>query len=252
MSWWTSYFGELYLRLFAAMATPDGTTQEVAAVLALLEPAPGARILDLACGQGRHAVVLARLGYRMSGLDRSAALLELAQGAAQEVGVRVAWVVGDMRCPPFGPQFDVCLSMFTSFGYFEDEAENEQVLHGIAGVLRPGGRLFLDTKNRDNHAQQRSATSSRRHGTATILEETCFDTTTCRSATTFTWLEGGQAESISHSVRLYTAAEMTAMMRRAGLEPVALYGNMDGSPLAAGSKRLIVVARKGGGDDGRR
>ena len=250
MSWWNTYFDELYLRLFATLATPEGTAREVSAVLALLDPRPGARILDLACGQGRHAVILARLGYRVAGLDRSAVLLGRAQEAARAVAAGVAWVLGDMRCLPFGPEFDTCVSLFTSFGYFEDEAENEEVLHQVAGVLRPGGQLFLDLKNRDTHLQQLCPASWQRQGAAIILEETRFDAATCRSTTTFTWLEGRQAESITHSVRLYTAPEVTAMLWRAGLEPVALYGDIDGSPLAAGSKRLIVVARKGGGDDG--
>jgi len=252
MSWWQTYFGELYLRLFATMVTPEGTAQEVAGVLALLDPRPGARILDLACGQGRHAVILARLGYRVAGLDRSAALLRRAEEAARGVAGEVAWVLGDMRSLPFGQEFDACLSLFTSFGYFQDEAENEEVLRQVYSVLRPGGALFLDLPNHGHQRQHPHPTSWRRHGAAIVLEETHFDPATCRSTTTFTWLEGGQAESITHSVRHYTAPEMTAMLRRTGLEPVALFGDVDGSAFAAGSKRLIVVARKGGGDDGRR
>ncbi len=250
MDWWKTYFGELYLRLFAAMATPEATAREVSAVLALLEPRPGARILDLACGQGRHAVVLARLGYRLTGLDRSAVLLHRAAEAARAATAGVAWVLADMRSLPFGPEFDACVSLFTSFGYFQDEADNEEVLRQVAGVLRPGGQLLLDLKNHDTHLQQLWPNTWRRQGEAIILEETRFEPATCRATTTFTWLEGGQAESITHSVRLYTAAEVQAMLRRADLEPMALYGDMDGSPLARGSKRLIVVARKGGDDDG--
>ncbi|HSJ54284.1 MAG TPA: class I SAM-dependent methyltransferase [Anaerolineae bacterium] len=250
MSWWETYFGELYLRLFATMVTPEGTAQEVAGVLALLDPRSGARILDLACGQGRHAVILARLGYSVAGLDRSAALLSRAQEAARGVASEVAWVLGDMRSLPFGPEFDACLSLFSSFGYFEDEAENEEVLHQVCGVLRPGGALFLDLSNHERLHQQPCPTTWQRHGAAIVLEETRFDPATCRSTTTFTWLEGGQADSITHSVRHYTAPEVAGMLRRAGMEPVALYGDMDGSAFAAGSKRLIVVARKGGGDDG--
>jgi SAM-dependent methyltransferase len=252
MSWWKTYFGELYLRLFATLATPEGTAQEVAGVLAMLDPRPGARILDLACGQGRHAVLLARLGYRVTGLDRSEALLGRAQEAGRGVEGQVAWVLGDMRSLPFGQEFDACLSLFTSFGYFEDEAEDEEVLCQVHRVLRPGAPLLLDLTNRDYHVQHLSPTTWWREGEAILLEETRFDPATCRSTTTFTWLEGGKAESITHSVRHYTAPEVTAKLRHAGLEPEALYGDMDGSAFAAGSRRLIVVARKGGGDDGRR
>jgi SAM-dependent methyltransferase len=252
MSWWKTYFGDLYLRLFATLATPEGTAQEVAGVLALLDLQPGARILDLGCGQGRHAVILARLGFRVAGFDRSATLLHRAQEAARDARCEAEWVLGDMRSLPFCREFDVCLSLFTSFGYFEAETENEEVLRQVHRVLRPGALLLLDLTNRDYHVQHLSPTSWRRQGEAILLEETRFDPSTCRSTTTFTWLESGQAESITHSVRHYTAPEITAKLRHAGLEPVALYGDMDGSAFAAGSRRLIVVARKGGGDDGRR
>ncbi|MDD3824946.1 MAG: methyltransferase domain-containing protein [Anaerolineae bacterium] len=253
MSWWETYFGDLYLRLFATKVTPEGTDQEVAGVLALLDPRPGARILDLGCGQGRHAVILARLGYSVAGLDRSAVLLGRAREAAREATDKAAWVLGDMRFLPFGQEFDACVSLFTSFGYF-DEAENEGVLRQICGILRPGGALFLDLPNRDRqaHGGELRPASSQRYGEATILEETHFDPVTSRCTTTYTWLEDGRAESITHSVRHYAAPEITAMLRRADLEPLALYGDVDGSPYTAGSKRLIVVARKGGGDDGRR
>ncbi len=75
MPWWDVYFNELYLRMSETILTPDRTAQEVAGVMTLLDLQPGARILDLCCGQGRHAVPLARAGYRMIGLDRSTYLL---------------------------------------------------------------------------------------------------------------------------------------------------------------------------------
>jgi len=244
MPWWDSYFNELYLHMFETLLTPERTAKEVAGVMILLNLRPGARILDLCCGQGRHAVPLAQAGYRITGLDRSSHLLEQAQRSAHEAGVEVQWVQGDMRHLPWQGKFDACINLFTAFGYFEDEEENRQVLHEVARTLKPGGKFFLDTSNRDYYLLHTLPTGWHRQGEAIILEENDFDPVTCRFTMTFTWVEGSRRESLTHSVRHYTVPELRDMMDRAGLPPTDLYGDFDGSEFDLFSKRLIVVGQK--------
>jgi SAM-dependent methyltransferase len=244
MPWWKVYFNELYLRMFGTILTPERTAQEVAGVLTLLDLKPGARILDLCCGQGRHAVPLSRAGFRVTGLDRSDYLLGQAQQAADQAGAEVQWVRGDMRRLPWEGQFDACLNLFTAFGYFEDEAENQEVLHQVGRALRPGGKFFLDVSNRDYYLLRLWPNGWRRHGRAVILEETDFDPITCRFTMTFTWAEGARWESLQHSVRHYTAPELAGMLDRAGLAPIEYYGDFDGEEFDLYSKRLIIIAQK--------
>src|SRR5690606_38711568 len=112
----------------------------------LLGLRPGERVLDLACGTGRIAVRLAERGARMTGLDRSALFLEHARRAAEQRGVAVDWVEGDVRELDDVERFDAVVHWFTSFGYFDD-ARNRDVLCRIRRSLRPGGRLLLETMN---------------------------------------------------------------------------------------------------------
>ena len=99
----------------------------------------GVRLLDLCCGHGRHAVPLAQLGYRVSGLDLSRPLLARAAAAAAAQGQRVGLVEADMRRLPFADgSFDAVLNLFHAFGYLEDEAQDELVLDEVARVLAPG------------------------------------------------------------------------------------------------------------------
>ncbi len=244
MAWWEDYFGEIYLRLFNAMQAPESTAEQVAGALALLDLRPNTHVLDLGCGQGRHAVALARLGFRVTGLDRSPYLLAQAQAAAREFGVEVQWVRGDMRSLPLGQAFGACLSLLTTFGFFENEAENQQVLGEVQRVLEPGGQFLIDTANRDHYLRHQQPRTWWRQDEAIILEENRFDALTCRFLTTFTWLEGDRRESVSHSVRHYTAPELSAMVHKAGLTPTAVWGAMDGSAFDLESRRLIVSARK--------
>jgi ubiquinone/menaquinone biosynthesis C-methylase UbiE len=244
VSWWQAYFGELYLRMFQVMVSPDRTAEEVAGAMTFLALPHGAQILDLACGQGRHMVLLARLGYRMAGLDRSAYLIRRAHEAAVAAQVSVQCVQGDMRRLPWGKQFDACISLFTAFGYFEQEEQNEQVLGEVCRVLKPGGQFLLDVSNRDYYLLRMLPQAWRHYDGATILEETQFDPLTCRFTTSFTWVAEGRTETLSHSVRYYTAPELEGMLERAGMVPTARYGDFDGRSFDLDSRRLIVVARK--------
>jgi ubiquinone/menaquinone biosynthesis C-methylase UbiE len=244
MAWWDLCFDELYLRLFRTILTPDRTMQEVAGVITMLHLRPGRRILDLCCGQGRHSIALAEAGYVVSGLDRSMYLLAQAQQEADRRGTGVHWVQGDMRRLPWEGQFDACINMFTAFGYFQDEDENQQVLHQVCRVLKPGGKLLLDLSNRDYYLLRLWPRAWRQEGEAIVLEETSFDVKTCRFKMTFTWIEGDRRESLTHTVRHYTVPELSGMLRRAGFVLSAIYGDFDQSEFDERSKRLIVVAQR--------
>src|SRR5206468_2227743 len=97
----------------------------------------GGRILDVACGAGRHTIDLAKRGYRVTGFDLSSPLLAEARKAARTAGVKPTFVQGDMRRLPYRNAFEAAISMFTSFGYFDRPEEDRQVLRGIARALRP-------------------------------------------------------------------------------------------------------------------
>ena len=139
--WHESFFGEDWLRI--ALSIPDERAdQQTDFVVSALELAPGARVLDLACGHGRHSARLARLGFDVTGLDVSASSLEL----ARETEPAAEYVEGDMReIPVEDESFDAVINLFTAFGYFEDEDDDQRVLNEVARVLRPGGAFLIDT-----------------------------------------------------------------------------------------------------------
>src|SRR5262249_19187005 len=105
---------------------------------------PGDRVLDLACGAGRHAVALAAIGARVVGLDLSLPLLRAGQRRWRDARL----VRGDIRALPVpGGRMDAVVHLFPSFGYFDRDAEHESVIAEVARVLRPGGRFALDFLN---------------------------------------------------------------------------------------------------------
>ena len=131
--WFEQWFGEEYLRLYPHR--DDADAAEAVALIHGLRPLAGCQVLDLACGPGRHAAYLQGHGARTVGLDLSLPLLTRARGRTAGT---VALVRGDMRYLPFrGGTFDVVVNLFTSFGYFADDAQHQAVLTSAAALLRP-------------------------------------------------------------------------------------------------------------------
>jgi SAM-dependent methyltransferase len=148
-SWFESFFGEDYFEIYADAFPAERTTMEVEAVVELLGVEPGARILDLACGHGRHAIPLAQRGFHVTGYDLSEVFLDRAEADAKAAGVEIEWIRGDMRELPFDREFEAVINLYTAFGYFADPDDDLRTLQGIQRALEPGGQLLLETLHRD-------------------------------------------------------------------------------------------------------
>ena len=244
-AWVPQYFGDDYLQLY--QFPPERTAPEVAFLARELDAriAGDGRVLDLACGQCRHGLPLAQQGFCVTGLDYQANLLREAARAADEQGVTITLVQGDMRQLPFADgSFDAVLNLFTAFGYFSD-AENAHVLEEVARVLRPGGWLLIDVANRDALLRQAQPRSWKRlPDTSLVVSEWSWDVPSGRYTHWQLWLRGERRQEYSHSVRVYTCTELTTMLRGAGLEPEALFGGFQGEALTLEAPRLICIARK--------
>jgi D-alanine-D-alanine ligase len=145
--WWRTLFGALYLRTDGDVVENDRiTAQEVDVLVAAAALSPRQRILDLCCGQGRHALELARRGFRrVTGLDQSSFLVELARKRATASALPVMFREGDAResLPDCG-EFDRIYLMGNSFGYFDDIADDLGLLEAVRRALAPGGTVTLD------------------------------------------------------------------------------------------------------------
>ncbi|HEY3378039.1 MAG TPA: class I SAM-dependent methyltransferase, partial [Armatimonadota bacterium] len=241
-AWVPEYFGDDYLRLY--QFPPERTDPENAFLATELAKrlAPDAHVLDLACGQGRHAVALAQQGYRVVGLDYQANLLHEAARKATAQDVPLALVQGDMRRLPFVGCFDAVVNLFSAFGYFSD-VENAQVLAEIARSLRPGGWLLLDIANRDAMIRQAQPRSWKRLPDDTlVISEWTWDVPSGRYTHWQLMVDARGQRSFQHSVRVYTCTELTSMLQEAGFAAQALFGGFRGEALTLDAPRLICLA----------
>ena len=243
---WDALFSDFYLRAYGGdehLAQEAPAQAQGAAALAGC-PA-GGDVLDVPCGFGRHAIPLARAGYRTVGVDRSQALLaEARRRAGGEPWPQL--VHADYRELPLPDAgFDLVMNLFSSLGYLGDEADVD-VLGQIRRVLRPGGRLVIETMHRDLAVRRFAESNWRLLGAGRLLlEQRTFDVAAGLVQTTQTLIESsGERDSRHYSIRLYTATELVAMLRRAGFEEPKCYGDFDGGPLRTDT-RLVIVARRG-------
>ena len=245
--WPVAFFDDDYLRIYRAMISPEMTAGEVDFLVAALAPPAGGEVLDVACGYGRHAIGLARRGFRVTGVDFNPHYLEAAEDEATAAGTAARWVRADMRALPFERDFDAAYSYFTSFGYFSDE-ENERVLAGVARALRPGGRFLLDVLNRDwilTHPQQR-VWNPLEDGSL-LMEETSLDLRRSQVINRQMHVapQSGAQITKEFTLRAYTCAELASLCARHGLVVREVWGGADRSEYTTESRRLILLADRG-------
>ena len=244
--WYDGFFEHEWLDEIALQREDERTAQETDFLVDKLELEPGARVLDLACGHGRIALELARRGYGVTGLDLSPRSLELAGEAATRHGLDVEWVRADMREIPEDATFDAVINVFTSFGYFDDETENQRVIDGVARALRPGGRFLVDTINLLGLARKYRQRWWHENEAGVIeVDEHSYDFLAGRNRARWTFIRpDGSRSELVHSVRTYAPHELARMLQQAGLAIAGSWGGFDGQELSFDSWRLILLAGK--------
>ncbi len=240
--WYEEFFGADYLTRYPE--DEAATALEVDQMVSLLGVAPPARILDLACGYGRHALGLARCGFSVVGFDLSTDLLQEARRRADEQGSDVQFLQGDMRRVPFLTEFDAVINVFTSFGYF-DEAGNRRVIQEVAKSLRPGGRFLLELLNRDGLLPRFQPRVWQETADGFLLTETSYDPFTSRTQGRSVLISrAGGVKEHALSTRAYSLHELRTLVLAAGFVDVEAYGALDGSPFLFNGPRTVLVARR--------
>jgi SAM-dependent methyltransferase len=244
-SWFEEIFDEDYLRTLPFL-TPQATQAEALFVAEALGVEPGARLLDVGCGYGRHAMELAARGYQIVALDLSLPLLLRGADEAQRRGLNINFIHGDMRDLVFESQFDGIYCLFSTFGYF-DEDTNRKTIEGMARAVKRGGRLVLDVLNRDYLIGELPTRVWWEGDGCVVLEEVEFNYFTSRihSNRSIVFDDGRQLEQ-EISIRSYSLHELGKMLHAAGLRVIEVSGStaMRGRFFGNQSRGLIVVAEK--------
>lgn len=232
--WFEEWFGEEYLHLYPHRNEADA--ERVVTLLQRVLPwRAGWRVLDVACGAGRHMAALERAGARPFGFDLSALLLRRAAGLTDRPLVRA-----DMRALPFRPgTMDVTVNLFTSFGYFAADEEHHDAIGQMLSTVRPGGWFVIDFLNAEQVRDALVPEETARYGDQ-VAEVRRMITPDGRFVRKTITMPAGRC--FEERVRLLGPADLERMITAHGASIVGRYGDYQGGPLAGGT-RTILAAR---------
>ncbi len=252
--WWRNLFNAVYLRTDGDVVE-DGanTAREIDAILNLTRIEPEARVLDLCCGQGRHALELARRGFtHVTGMDRSRYLVRLARRRAKRESLDVTFREGDarhLRMPE--NSFDAVLVLGNSFGYFDRPEDDVSVLDAIARVTAPNGTVAFDLADgdwlRDNFERRSWEWIDRDHF---VCRERSLSADgsrlVCREVVTHA--EKGVIADQFYAERLYGPAQMADLLKAEGFREIRIHKGVDAESarnqdLGMMACRFLVTAR---------
>jgi SAM-dependent methyltransferase len=213
-NWWETFFTGVAVDMWLQALPEEHTRREADRLETLLAVAPGAEVLDVPCGAGRLALVLAQRGYRLTGVDRSVESLQHARRA--DGSSDIGWEQRDMRDLPWSGRFDAAFCLGNSFGYLDDEG-NHAFLRAVRQTLKKGARFVLETpmvlENVLLHIQPRPWWKA---GDVYLLVENQYDAATERLNIEYTFVAKGRVEVRRGSHRAYAYRELVELLESSG------------------------------------
>ena len=242
--WWQTFFDEYFLAYSFPRIKRSRTMRDVRFIETVLAPRKGAKILDVCCGIGRHALELAKRGYRITGVDITQQYLDVAAARARRRKVKIALERRDMRKLGYRGEFDAAILMWTSFGYFENEKDNMKSLRVIHRALRPGGKFLIDLINRDWLIRNFQPHGWMEAGKEYVLERRQFDPSTSRMHSEWVCIGEGEVARRETNLRVYSLHELLEMLERAGFGITAAFGDQENVMPTPEHRMLSILAHK--------
>lgn len=241
--WFERWFSSpLYETLYAQRDAAEATRM-IDLIESIVPPRAEQRVLDLACGRGRHSIALAKRGYSVTGVDLSQRAIDTASVKARDLGLDIRFLTGDMRVP-LAESFTLIVNLFTSFGYFEREDDDIRVMQAISKMSRRDGWVVIDflnprwVRNTLVEQEERELDGASVHIRRWIEDGRVYKRLEFREA-------GAPEPAVfTERVTLYPKEWFTVQMDLSGFELVELFGEYDGTPFSVDSSRMIFFFRK--------
>jgi len=245
MNWYQDE--QLWEVFYDSMFDADSFAEAAQQVPQILSMVPGKvdKVLDMACGPGRHVIPFARMGLDVTGVDASGFLLNRAAHMIESEGVDATLVHADMLSYQPTGGFDLVTNLFTSFGYYEKPEDNQKLLNQIHDMLNESGHLVLDVFGKEYLLQTMEPVHLTEYDNGDIrIERPLLVDEMQVFSNEWILIRGDQAYRKHYQHYVYTATELRQMLKQAGFSSVTLYGSFDGAPYDMESERLIAVAQK--------
>ncbi len=245
MAWYDD--NEMWAVFYDCMFDQDSfvlASKQCQQILDLVAPSVQS-VLDLACGPGRHLLGFARLNLDVTGVDTSGYLLNQAANHLEHEQLAANLVHTDLLAYKPKQKFDLITNLFTSFGYYPSAKENQLVLNNACDWLNVGGTLVIDTFGKEQAAHVIEPVHCTEYENGDIRFERPL-LTDGMSVYSNEWIlvRGNQAYRWEYEHFVYSANELTAMLKQAGFERIEIYGSLTKDDYDLEAERLVAVATK--------
>ncbi|MFW9779707.1 MAG: class I SAM-dependent methyltransferase [Candidatus Heimdallarchaeota archaeon] len=223
--------------------------EQVDQILSLLDIQTPCQVLDLCCGPGRHSLELGRRGFQVTGIDRTKSYLDEAIKRAKEESLSIEFIQADMREFVKPNSFDLVLNLSTSFSYFRDPKEDEQVLKNVYTSLKPGGKFLMEMMGKEVLARIFKEREWREYepGVFWLVER--------KATKDWGWMynrwllidtndPNNLKKEFEVDHRLYSGTDLRTLLVNAGFSEVSIYGDLQGAPYDHDAKEIVGVAIK--------
>ncbi|MDQ2973805.1 MAG: class I SAM-dependent methyltransferase [Acidobacteriota bacterium] len=243
-NWWENFFHGVALDFWRAAISDEQTRAEADFIQKHLQLSPGAKVLDVPCGNGRLSLDLAKRGFAITGVDIASEFIDEAKQKSVEAELNVGWHQREMRDLPWTEEFDGAFCFGNSFGYLNDE-ENADFLQALSLTLKPNARFLLDAPAIAELILPgfQPSRSMELAGITTTIESR-YDHELGRMFNDFTFVRNGIEDKRTSSQRIYTYKELTELLKRAGFETIAASASLDEQSFKLGAQRLLMLCAK--------
>jgi len=252
--WFRKWFNtQDYLDLYKHRDTKDAA-KILKLLFANISIPKGSKVLDLACGSGRHSLLIARKGYNVTGIDLSKYLISKAKEKLKNeysgCRNRLSFEIGDMRNIKHKNEFELIVNIFSSFGYFEKQSDNVKVIKSISSALKKNGWFLFDFLNRDYLIKHLVPLNIKRENNKILVQ--VRNITDGFVEKNIFILKNNSARDpypvlnrYKEIIRLYSLNDFRKMFSAYKLKIIKVFGNYDGAKFVKSkSERLIILAQK--------
>lgn len=243
-NWYTDFFAGLNCGMWERAVTTDWTKREADFLVETLTVSPGAALLDIPCGFGRHTLELAKQGFRLTGIDISDEYVETLRARAATEQLPVQVIHGDMLTTNIGADFDGAYCMGNSFGYV-DYAAMQVFVQKVADALRSGARFVINSGLvAESILPNFPKTKHYVLGDLTMDISNRYEVDESYMTTELTYTKAGRSEKHYFKHYVYTLSEIKRLLANHGLRTVAVYNSTEKGDHHLGDQQLYLVAEK--------
>lgn len=205
---------------------------------------PGDKVMDSCCGQGRHSIILADRGMKVTGVDITEPYLKTARSKRDEMGLDIEFVHEDILDFVRENSFDGATNLYNSLGYFEDPEDDLVYFKNIFRSLKPGGKFIIECTGKEVLARDFRDCFWYEYDDFRIMVEYSINLNWTELETRWIFLKEGKETDAVFRHRIFSALELAQMLSGSGFTLVEFYGDYDGIPYNEKAQRLIAVATK--------